>query len=91
MVKRPKTIIAFRRDIRLADILESLARRVLTDAAVRERGLFDIQYVAKAMRREAGQPYPKEQFNRLWSIVLTEIWCRIFVDQRGEFPATPLW
>jgi asparagine synthase (glutamine-hydrolysing) len=91
MVKRPKTIISFRRDIKLADILESLGRRVLSDAAVRERGLFDIQYVGRAMRREAGQPYPKEQFNRLWSIVLTEIWCRIFVDQRGEFPATPLW
>ena len=91
MVKRPKTIIAFRRDIRLADILESLARRVLTDAAVRERGLFDMQYVVKALHREDGQPYPKEQFNRLWSIVLTEIWCRIFVDQRGEFPAKPLW
>ena len=64
---------------------------MLTDTAVRERGLFDTAYVAKALHREGGQAYPKEQFNRLWSIVLTEIWCRIFVDQRGEFPAKPLW
>jgi asparagine synthetase B (glutamine-hydrolysing) len=91
MVKRPKTIITFRRDVKLADVLEDLADRLLADDAVRARGLFETGYVARAKRRERGQPYPKEQFNRLWSLVLTEVWCRIFVDQRGAFPVQPLW
>ncbi len=91
MVKRPKTIITFRRDVKLADVLEDLANRLLGDDAVRARGLFETEYVARAKRRERGQPYPKEQFNRLWSLVLTEVWCRIFVDQRGAFPVKPLW
>ena len=58
---------------------------------MRARGLFETEYVARANRRERGQPYPKEQFNRLWGLVLTEVWCRIFVDQRGAFPVKPLW
>lgn len=91
MVKRPKTIITFRRDVKLADVLEDLANRLLADDAVRARGLFETGYVARAKRRERGQPYPKEQFNRLWSLVLTEVWCRIFVDKRGAFPVQPLW
>ena len=91
MVKRPKTIIIFRRDVKLADVLEDLANRLLADDAVRARGLFETDYVARAKARARGQPYPKEQFNRLWSLVLTEVWCRIFVDQRGAFPVKPLW
>lgn len=91
MAKRPKTIITFRRDVKLADILEDLANRVLGDDAVRARGLFETEYVTRAKRRERGQPYPKEQFNRLWSLVLTEVWCRIFADRRGAFPVDPLW
>jgi asparagine synthase (glutamine-hydrolysing) len=91
MARRSKTIISFRRDIKLAGVLETLARRVLTDAAVRERGLFDPGYIGRVMRRKPGRAYPKEQFNRLWNVVLTEIWCRIFVDRRGDFPVDPLW
>ena len=91
MVKRPKTIIKFRRDVKLAEVLEGMADKVLADDSVRARGLFETDYVARAKRRERGQPYPKEQFNRLWSLVLTEVWCRIFVDRRGAFPVAPLW
>jgi len=54
------------------------------------RGLFDPRYVADLRRRPAGRPYSQERAYRLWSLLLTEIWLRHFIDRRGAAPSNPL-
>jgi hypothetical protein len=46
--------------------------------------------VARLRRRPAGRPYSQERAYRLWSLLLTEIWSREFLDRRGAAPAHPL-
>jgi hypothetical protein len=46
--------------------------------------------VARLRRRPAGRPYSQERAYRLWSLLLTEIWSRHFIDRRGAAPASPL-
>jgi hypothetical protein len=54
------------------------------------RGLFDPRYVARLRRRPADRPYSQERAYRLWSMLLTEIWSRHFIDRRGAAPTSPL-
>ena len=86
IARRRKSLARLRHDTTLTDVLEAMAEDLLAPSGVRARGLFDPAYVERARRRRSGAPYPKEQLYRLWSLLLTEIWCRIFVDQRGARP-----
>ena len=80
IAKRGKSLQRVQHDLALADTFEKLAARLLDPESVRTRGLFDLEYVERVRRRRPGKCYPKEQFYRLWSLVLTEIWCRTFLD-----------
>ena len=90
MAKRSKTIISFRPDIKLADVLETLARRVLTDAAVRERGLFDPQSSGASCGASPDGP-TRGTVQSAWERPVDRDLVRIFVDRRGDFPVDPLW
>jgi hypothetical protein len=48
--------------------------------------LFEPAYVTELFRRARGQPYGAERSRRIWSLLLTEIWARSFLDRAGSAP-----
>jgi asparagine synthase (glutamine-hydrolysing) len=82
IVRRKKTLLRLKHDEHFTRALDSLAERFLSPAALSSRGLFQRDYVEQ-LRRRRHRPYPSERAYRLWSMILTEIWCRIYLDGRG--------
>jgi hypothetical protein len=60
-----------------------MADDLLAPAAVAARGLFETGYIAALRKRPAGQPYGRERIYRLWSLLLAELWSRLYLDRRG--------
>jgi asparagine synthase (glutamine-hydrolysing) len=85
-----KSFNRLKHDTRMSELLDTLADDLLSPGALASRGLFDPPYVAELRRRPAGRPYSQERAYRLWSLLLTELWARRFLDQRGAAPAHPL-
>jgi asparagine synthase (glutamine-hydrolysing) len=81
--KRPKAIQRAKRTEVLSDVLDTLARDLLSSADVRNRRLVDPAYVRKIRRRPASGIYAGDQLSRLWMLISSEMWCRTFVDNRG--------
>ncbi|MGH7579433.1 MAG: asparagine synthase-related protein [Gemmatimonadales bacterium] len=77
-------------ELRMSDALDRLAVELLSPGAVRDRGFFEPAYVAALLRRAMGQPYGEGRSRRIWSLLLTEIWARTFLDGRGSRPEQPL-
>jgi asparagine synthase (glutamine-hydrolysing) len=93
----PDSILSFgksfnrlRHDLQLSAVLDRMADQLLTPTRVTQRGLFDPSYVAALRRRAAGKPYSQERGYRLWSLLLTEMWSEMYLDQRGAPPLKPL-
>ena len=93
----PPTILAtgksfnrLKHDTRMSEILDGLADTVLASATLIERGLFEPAYVTRLRARPSGRPYGQERAYRLWSLILTELWARTFLDRRGVAPKEPL-
>lgn len=89
----PKSMLAFgksfnrlKHDVEMSEILDRMGEELLAPAAVAERGFFDQEYVAGLRRRAPGRPYSQERAYRLWSLLLAEIWARLYLDQRGAPP-----
>jgi hypothetical protein len=74
----------------MSETLDHLADDLLSSGAIQDRGLFEPGYVARLRQRPAGRPYSQERAYRLWSLLLTEIWARRFLDGRGAAPTHPL-
>jgi hypothetical protein len=74
----------------MSELLDTLADDLLAERVLASRRLFDPGYVARLRRRPAGRPYSQERAYRLWSLLLTEIWARHFIDRRGAAPTTQL-
>ena len=89
VLNRKKTLQKLKHDLEFSEVLDRLVETYLSPADVAARGLFDRDYVGKLTRRPAGRAYPTEQAYRIWSIVLTEIWARLFLDRRGR-PLEPV-
>ena len=87
MLNRKKTFQKLRHDLKFSNILDHLAEEYLSREAVAARGLFQQKYVDRLMRRPANRAYPTEQAFRIWSLLLTEVWARQFLDQRGRRPS----
>lgn len=85
-----KSFNRLKHDTELGDVLERMADELLEPRAVRERGLFEPGYVDALRRRRPGKPYSQERAYRLWSLLLAEIWSRIYLDRRGATPAGAL-
>ena len=73
-------------ELRMSDALDRLAVELLSPGAVRDRGLFEPAYVTGLLRRTRGHPYGAERSRRIWSLLLTEIWARSFLDRTGSAP-----
>jgi asparagine synthase (glutamine-hydrolysing) len=93
----PRSILAtgksfnrLKHDTRMSELLDRLADDLLSEEALARRGFFDRGYVAKLRRRPVGRPYSQERAYRLWSLLLTELWARRFLDRRGAAPEHPL-
>jgi asparagine synthase (glutamine-hydrolysing) len=81
---RRKRISRMRHDARLALVLDAMADEVLDRDSVRARGLFDPVDLANLRRKGLGRPYSGLHLFRLWYAIVTEIWARTFIDQRGK-------
>jgi hypothetical protein len=51
---------------------------------VKNRNLNDPAYITKIRARPANGVYSTERPYRIWSLLMLETWCRIFIDNRGE-------
>jgi asparagine synthase (glutamine-hydrolysing) len=85
-----KSFNRLKHDLHFSAVLDRLADELLSEASVSERGLFAPSYVSALRRRPAEKPYSQERAYRLWSLLLTEMWSRIYLDARGAQPSTTL-
>ena len=78
-----KSFNRMKHDLELCDVLDAMADELLAPGAVAARGLFEPSYIAHLRRRRPGEPYGRERIYRLWSLLLTELWSRLYLDRRG--------
>ena len=90
ILKSGKSFNRLKHDAQLSSVLDLLADDLLSPAAVAHRGLFDVSYVAALRRKPAGKQYSQERGYRLWSLLLTEMWSRMYLDRRGAPPPISL-
>jgi asparagine synthase (glutamine-hydrolysing) len=81
-----KSFNRLKHDLHLSTVLDQLSDELLQPADVADRGLFAPSYVTALRRRSAGKPYSRERVYRLWSVLLTEMWSRMYLDRRGAPP-----
>jgi asparagine synthase (glutamine-hydrolysing) len=80
---RRKGMIRIPQNRRLWRIVNAMAAELLSPESVSARGVFDPDDVARLLREPRRRRVREEQFYRVWTLLLTEIWCRTFVDGRG--------
>ena len=81
----PKFPQRMRYDLAFAEALDAIAASVLSEPAVRRRGLFSPDGIRRLFRPRADRPYASEAAMRLWTAALTECWAQQFVDRRAAF------
>jgi asparagine synthase (glutamine-hydrolysing) len=93
----PDSILSFgksfnrlKHDLHFSAVLDRLADDLLSNATVVGRGLFRPSYVSALRHRPAGKPYSQERAYRVWSLLLIEMWSRMYLDRRGHQPTTSL-
>ncbi|HZD53304.1 MAG TPA: asparagine synthase-related protein [Woeseiaceae bacterium] len=82
----PKGIARIRQDRLFADTLEKLAARYVGDGELERRAWFRKDEVVGIRRRLRGRKYHPEAAMRLWTVIVSEIWARIYLDHRGLRP-----
>jgi asparagine synthase (glutamine-hydrolysing) len=85
-----KSFNRLKHDLHMSAVLDQLAEDLLPAQAVADRSLFDPRYVAALRRRPSQKPYSQERVYRLWSLLLMEMWSRMYLDSRGAPPTTTL-
>jgi asparagine synthase (glutamine-hydrolysing) len=85
-----KSFNRLKHDMHFSAVLDRMADELLPEATLQERGLFSPAYLGDLRRRAAGKPYSQERAYRLWSLLLLEMWSRIYLDGRGDPPQTEL-
>jgi asparagine synthase (glutamine-hydrolysing) len=86
LADRPKGLIRMVRDQRLLQVLDTMADELLAPEAVAWRGMFAQRDVDRLRRLPPSGTYADDQFYHLWTMLLTEIWARTFIDGRGANP-----
>ena len=90
VLKFGKSFNRLKHNLALSAVLDGMADDLLAPGTVRERGLFEASYIAALRARPADKPYSQERGYRLWSLLLTEMWSRMYLDARGAPPPRPL-
>jgi asparagine synthase (glutamine-hydrolysing) len=88
LMNRKKDYLRIINDIEFSDCLEYLANNILSYDVVKERGLFEYDCISKLKSRRKNGFYTMEEFYNLWSLILIEMWCRIYIDNRGDVDIT---
>ncbi|HUF34624.1 MAG TPA: asparagine synthase-related protein [Gemmatimonadales bacterium] len=85
-----KSFNRLKHDAHMSGVLDRMADELLSPTAVRARRLFEPAYLSRLRRRAPGKPYSQERAYRLWSMLLTEMWARLYLDGRGAAPVHAL-
>ena len=88
LAARPKGFVRMPRDRRLLEVVDGLADVLLAPEAVASRGMFSQADVDRLRRRPPTGTYADDQFYHLWTMLLSEIWARTFIDGRADAPIT---
>jgi asparagine synthase (glutamine-hydrolysing) len=90
LFRRPKTGFTIPVSHWLRGELGGLARRMLLEETFPKRDLFDPGFVRWML--DAHQAGTQELGHRIWSLVVFEVWARLFLDQSTrEKPLATLW
>lgn len=81
-----KGLMRIRQGNELATALHALAEKYLSTQAVEQRGWFTQESVAAVRDASRDPQCHHEAAMRLWTLLLTEIWGRVFLDARGSRP-----
>ena len=84
MANRPKYAQRVREGRPFCDALAGIAGRLLSPEQVRARGFFEPVDVAQLLPRRADGTWAPEHAMRIWTLVLTELWARAFIDGDGS-------
>jgi asparagine synthase (glutamine-hydrolysing) len=87
LLNLPKGIARIRHDRAFAAVLQELSDRYLNPASVAARGWFDVEEIQRIRQHLRNPHYHAEAAMRLWTPIVTEIWARIYIDQRGQRPS----
>jgi asparagine synthase (glutamine-hydrolysing) len=85
-----KSFNRLKHDLHLSAVLDRMADQLLAEGEVSRRGLFSPEYVSRLRHRSQGKPYSQERGYRLWSLLLAEMWSRMYLDRRGAPPEVPM-
>ncbi|MDT8420527.1 MAG: asparagine synthase-related protein [Desulfuromonadales bacterium] len=66
--------------------LNKIAATYLTKESIENRGFFKYSDVKKLIKTPLKKPYSPEWGMRIWTVILTEIWARVYLDQNGQAP-----
>jgi len=83
MQNRKKGLLRLQHDNKFCDVLDSLSSKYLTQDKIKSRRLFEAEYVRMVTKRNKNEVYSTDRIYRIWSLILTELWCQIFIDNRG--------
>jgi asparagine synthase (glutamine-hydrolysing) len=84
LANRPKYAQRVREGRPFCDALAGVAGRLLSPEQVRARGFFEPADVAKLLPRREDGTWAPEHAMRIWTLVLTELWARAFIDGDGS-------
>ena len=71
-------------DLQFADTIDDLCSQILNPKAIHRRGFFREEDIQRLLRNDRKTVYSPEACMRLWTAICTEIWARLFIDNRYE-------
>jgi asparagine synthase (glutamine-hydrolysing) len=86
VVNRPKFPQRMGYSLKLSEVLDAMADQLLRPGDLRQRGFFDPATLDALRRRVPGKPYGFNRAMQLWTVIATELWARLFLDQRAACP-----
>jgi asparagine synthase (glutamine-hydrolysing) len=90
MVKRKKGLFRLEHGVDFCNTLEALSEQLLSAESVQKRRLIDPAYVVTIKKPSPDGIYSTEQLYRIWSLLMLELWSRIYLDSRGDMTASSI-
>ncbi len=84
LLDKKKNIQAMPVNLEFSDRLDALCDFYLKPNDVARRDLFSPSDVKRLRRKRRRVPYSRGEAMRLWQVLVTEIWARLFLDGRGR-------
>jgi asparagine synthase (glutamine-hydrolysing) len=79
LARRKKGMIRIPLDGPFRYVIDEMAAELLAPEIVAKRGLFDPRDLTRLLQHWRTE----EEFYRIWTLLLIELWCRTFIDGRG--------